>query len=105
GLVSEVWLMSEGNAFMVVESMRALETGEIAPVHGRLPLPQRVREVISGRLERLSPRARQIIAAAAIVGREFDFALLERAAALGEVQTTAGVEELVRQGVIHGFGD
>jgi DNA-binding SARP family transcriptional activator len=104
-LANQVWLMSEGNPFMAVESMRALETGEIAPVHGRLPLPQRVREVISGRLERLSPRSRQIVAAAATIGREFDFALLERAAALGEFQTTAGVEELVRKGVIHGIDD
>jgi len=104
-LANQVWLMSKGNPFMVVESMRALETGEIAPVHGRLPLPQRVREVISGRLERLSPRARQIVAAAATIGREFDFTLLERAAALGELQTTAGVEELVRKGVIHGIDD
>jgi predicted ATPase len=104
-LANQVWLLSEGNPFMVVESMRALETGEIAPVHGRLPMPQRVREVISGRLERLSPRARQIVAAAATIGREFDFALLERAAALGEFQTTAGIEELVRKGVIHGIDD
>ena len=104
-LVNQVWLLSEGNPFMVVESMRALESGEIAPVHGRLPLPQRVREVISGRLERLSPRARRIVAAAATIGREFDFTLLERAAALGEVQTTAGVEELVRKRMIHGLGD
>src|SRR5262245_17546804 len=104
-LANQVWLMSEGNPFMVVEGMRALETGGISSVQGRLPLPQRARGVISGRLERLSPRARQIIAAAAIVGREFDFALLEHAAALGEVQCTAGVEELVRKGVIHGIGD
>jgi DNA-binding SARP family transcriptional activator len=104
-LANQVWLLSEGNPFMVVESMRALETGEIAPVHGRLPLPQRVREVISGRLERLSPRARHIAAAAATIGREFDFGLLERAAALGELRITAGVEELVRKGVIHGIGD
>ena len=104
-LANDVWLMSEGNPFMVVESMRALETGEIAPVYGRLPLPQRVREVISGRLERLSSRARQIVAAAATIGREFDFALLERAAALGEFHTTTGVEELVRKGVIHGIED
>jgi DNA-binding SARP family transcriptional activator/tetratricopeptide (TPR) repeat protein len=104
-LANQVWLLSEGNPFMVVESMRALESGEIAPVHGRLPLPQRVREVIAGRLERLSPRARQIVAAAATIGREFDFALLERAAALNEFQTTAGVEELVRKRMIHGRGD
>ena len=104
-LANQVWLLSEGNPFMVVESMRALESGEIAPVHGRLPLPQRVREVIAGRLERLSPRARQIVAAAAIIGREFDFALLERTATLGEPQTTAGVEELVRKRVIQGIGD
>jgi DNA-binding SARP family transcriptional activator len=104
-LANQVWLLSEGNPFMVVESMRALETGEIASVHGRLPLPQRVREVISARLERLSPRVRQIVAVAATIGREFDFALLERAAALSELQITAGVEELVRKGVIHGIGD
>lgn len=104
-LANQVWLMSEGNPFVVVESMRALETGEIAPMHGRLPLPRRVRELISGRLERLSPRARHVVAAAAVVGRQFDFALLERAAALGEFQTTTGVEELVRKGVIHGIGD
>jgi len=104
-LADQVWRLSEGNPFMVVESMRALETGEIAPVHGRLPLPQRVREVISGRLERLSPRARQIVAVAATIGREFDFTLIERAGALGEFPTTDGVEELVRKRVIHGIGD
>src|SRR5262245_28706256 len=104
-LANQVWLLSEGNPFMVVESMRALETGEIAPVHGRLAMPQRVREVISARLERLSPRARQIVAVAATIGREFDFALLERAAALSELQITTGIEELVRKRVIHGIGD
>src|SRR5262249_44165056 len=40
-----------------------------------------------------------------IIGREFDFALLERTATLGEPQTTAGVEELVRRRVIQGIGD
>jgi len=104
-LANQVWLMSEGNPFMVAESMRALETGEIASVHGRLPLPQRVLEVVSRRLERLSPRARHVAAAAATIGGQFDFALLERAAALGEFQTTVGVEELVRKGVIHGIRD
>ena len=104
-LTNQIWLVSEGNPFIVVESMRALETGEIAPVHGRLPLPQRVREVIARRLDRLSSRARQIVAAAATIGREFDFALLERAAALGDVRTTAGVEELLRKHVIYGRGD
>jgi len=104
-LTNQIWLISEGNPFMIVESMRALETGEIAPEHGRLPLPQRVREVIVRRLDRLSSRARQILAAAATIGREFDFALLERAAALGELRTTAGVEELIRKHVIYGRGD
>jgi DNA-binding SARP family transcriptional activator len=104
-LAEQVWRLSEGNPFIVVESMRALETGEITPVHGRLPLPRGVREVISGRLERLSPRARLTVAVAATIGREFDFTLLERAGALGEFQTSDGVEELVRKRVIHGIGD
>src|SRR4029453_3117223 len=32
-LANQVWLLSEGNPFMVVESMRALESGGIASVH------------------------------------------------------------------------
>jgi tetratricopeptide (TPR) repeat protein len=104
-LADQVWDLSEGNPFMVVETMRALEAGEIPAEHSRLPLPQRVREVIAGRLKGLSRRAQDLAAVAATIGREFDFVLLQRAAALGGSQTAEGVEELVRTGVIQGVGE
>ncbi len=40
-----------------------------------------------------------------VIGREFEFALLERAGGFGEDETAAGVEELVRRRVLHGLGE
>lgn len=104
-LGEQVWAVSEGNPFMVVETMRALQEGTTPEGASRLPLPERVREVIAGRLERLSERSQHLVAVAAVVGREFDFALLERAAGLGEREAAEGVEELVRRRVLTGVGE
>jgi hypothetical protein len=74
---------------MVVETMRARsedQTGE-ADI---LRTPGRVRDVIAARLERLSERARQLAALASAIGQEFDFALLDRAAAIGTHATAEG---------------
>ncbi|NIM07084.1 MAG: hypothetical protein GTN65_16050, partial [Armatimonadetes bacterium] len=79
-----VWASSEGNPFIVVETMRAHQEGDGLEVQSRLPLPEQVRAVIAQRLERLSDRAKQLVPAAAIIGRDFDFAVLGRASALGE---------------------
>jgi tetratricopeptide (TPR) repeat protein len=42
---------------------------------------------------------------AAVIGREFDFALLPRAAGLDPDDAAAGVEELVRRRILHGVGE
>ncbi|MFQ5684200.1 MAG: BTAD domain-containing putative transcriptional regulator [Candidatus Binatia bacterium] len=97
-----VWASSEGNPFIVVETMRALQEGDGLQVQGSVPLPKRVRAVVAQRLERLSKRAKQLVAVAAVIGRESDFAVLERASGLGEAETAEGVEELVRRRVLHG---
>ncbi|MFQ5897882.1 MAG: AAA family ATPase [Candidatus Methylomirabilia bacterium] len=104
-LAEVVWAVSEGNPFMVVETMRALEEGGMPQAPGIVPLPQRVRTVIAGRLERLSARGRELVAAAAVIGRQFDFALLQRAAGLAEREVAEGVEELVRRRVLSGAGE
>ena len=41
---------------------------------------------------------------AAVIGREFEFPLLRRAAQIDEREAAEGVEELVRRGVLHGVG-
>jgi len=101
----QVWEASGGNPFIVVETMRAIGEGVAIVSSGGMPLPTRVREMIARRLDRLSEKARELVRVAAVIGREFEFVLLQRAAGLGEQEAAAGVEELVRRRVIHGVGD
>jgi DNA-binding SARP family transcriptional activator len=104
-LDSQVWTLSEGNPFMIVETLRAVgERGRARP-SGRLPLPDRIRKVVLGRLERLTEGAQRLVAAAAVIGREFEFTLLRRVGGLGERQTAEGVEELVRRGLLRAAGE
>src|SRR5262249_48690803 len=50
----QVWRASEGNPFMIVETVRALHEGERIDPTGPLLTPPRVREMITARLDRLS---------------------------------------------------
>jgi DNA-binding SARP family transcriptional activator len=104
-LEEQVWAVSEGNPFVAVETTRALQVGTARPDAGTLPLPQRVRELTISRLERLSDRARELASVAAVIGREFEFVLLQRAGRLDEYATAKGVEELVRRHVLRGAGE
>jgi DNA-binding SARP family transcriptional activator/ABC-type cobalamin/Fe3+-siderophores transport system ATPase subunit len=104
-LTAQVWATSEGNPFVAVEALRALREGMKLQAWARLTVPQRVRDLVTARVERLSDRARQLLAVAAVVGREFDFTLLQRASGLTERDAAAGVEELVRRRMLHGVDD
>jgi len=103
-VAKQVWALSEGNPFVVVETIRALHEGHRFEA-STIALPARVREGIAGRLERLSPRARDLVAVAAVIGREFEFRLLEGASGLDPAAAADGVEELVRRGILHGIGE
>ena len=96
----EVWRASDGNPFVVIEAIRALQQG--IPLHGpgALALAERVRRVVIRRLDRLSEGARELAAVGAVIGRNFEFSLLQHAAGLDEAATAAGVEELVRRQVL-----
>ena len=61
--------------------------------------------LLSARLERLSERGRHIAALASAIGQEFDFALLDRAAAIGTHATAEAVEELVARRLLHAVGE
>jgi DNA-binding SARP family transcriptional activator len=104
-LGEQVWTVSEGNPFVIVETTRALEEGRVPGTPGELPLAPRVREVIAARLDRLTPRAEHLLAVAAVIGREFSFPLLQRAGGAGEADAAQGVEELVRRRLLHAVGE
>src|SRR5262245_55923737 len=85
--------------------MRAVDQGVPSPGSGKPSLPERVREVIARRLERLSEPSRHLVAVAAVVGREFEFALLPRATGMDEGRAAAAVEELVRRHLWQAVGN
>lgn len=103
-LEAQIWRVSAGNPFVVVETLRVLERVTVLDSTA-LPLPERVREVITASLGRLSVRARELANVAAVIGRDFDFALLQRASGLTDRDAASGAEELVRQRVLHGVGE
>ena len=104
-LGEQAWAASEGNPFVAVETVRDHAEGAMVAHERGLALPERVREIVGRRLERLSERGQSLAAVAAVIGREFEWALLERAAGLGEEHTASAVEELVRRHILHGVGE
>jgi predicted ATPase len=101
----QVWRLSEGHPFVAVETVRAIAEGATPRPTQDAPLPRRVHELITSRIERATPAARELTAVAAVIGREFDFALLNQAAGGAEADAARSVEELVRRRVLHGIGE
>jgi DNA-binding SARP family transcriptional activator len=113
-LGEEAWGASAGNPFVVVETVRAHAQGIGLRAHlpgagpsapGSSTLPQPVRQLVARRLDRLSERGRLLTTVAAVIGREFEFLLLRRAAGLGDAEAAEGMEELVRRRVLQGVGE
>src|SRR5262245_48276005 len=96
--------MSEGNPFVVIEAMRTTQAGQ-ATTDVRAVVPETVRAMTRSRLRRLSERGQRLVAVAATIGREFDFALLHGAAGSDELHTAEGLEELVRAHVVRERGE
>jgi class 3 adenylate cyclase len=95
---------TEGNPFFVEETLRHLaETGSYYRREGRwvtdaksiseLGIPEGVRDVIGRRLSRLSETTNRVLAAAAVLGREFEFEVLTAMSELGEDAILSAVEE------------
>ncbi len=86
-LVKLVFEETRGNPFFVEELYKHLdEEGKVYDASGQfrldvkideLDVPDKVRLVVGRRLDRLGKLGRQILTAAAVIGRSFDFKLLE----------------------------
>ncbi|MGH8971717.1 MAG: ATP-binding protein [Acidimicrobiia bacterium] len=96
---------TEGNPFFVREVLRHLtETGAVEPSTGRwvadrslaeLGIPEGVREVVGRRLSGLSSEANRILQSAAVIGPEFEVAVLAAAASFAEDALVGTLEEAV----------
>src|SRR5262249_14440835 len=104
-LAERLWTTSEGNPFVLVELVRVLREGAVSADASTLPLPERVQGAIAHRLGRLGERERHVVGAAAVIGREAAFPLLQHVAGLPERAVAEAVEQLVARGVLHVVGD
>jgi TolB-like protein/DNA-binding SARP family transcriptional activator/Tfp pilus assembly protein PilF len=105
-LEDRVWTLSEGNPFVIVESLReALDTARGPSLPDLPAVPEKVRELILGRFERLSDAAQHLLATAAVIGRDFEFRLLQRGADVGEAEAASALEALVRAHILHSIGE
>jgi DNA-binding SARP family transcriptional activator len=105
------WLAqnSEGIPYILSELVRyARENGillddgavNLTALSASPTVPQTVYALIHSRLARLSDGARRVLDAAVAVGREFDFEVVARAAALSETAALDALDELRAAGLI-----
>jgi len=105
------WLMSnsEGNPYVLAELVRHARENRWLDARGVLNLnaisaspivPQTIYSLIQSRMARLSDAARRVLDVAVAIGREFDFDLVARAAALSEVAALDALDELRAAGLI-----
>jgi tetratricopeptide (TPR) repeat protein len=101
----QVWRTSEGNAFMAVETAQTLADPRGGEAGDPALIPGRVRDLVAGRLARLSPGARRVVALAATIGRQFEFPLIREASEVAEAEVAEGMEELVRRRIFQQSGE
>lgn len=89
---------SEGQPFFLVEYLRLLQSDQ--ELRGEWTMPASVRELLHSRLAHVGETARQLLSAAAVIGRSFDFDTLRDVSGRGEEESIAGLEELLAQGLI-----
>ena len=95
-LAARLYEETEGVPFLVVEYLRAL-----APAaEGEWPLPAAARDVLRARLAPVGEVSRQVLAAAAVIGRSFDVDTVRTASGRGDEETVTALEELVRRGIV-----
>ncbi len=109
-VAGEVHELTEGNPFLVIELWRELvESGALVVVDGTARLsrplaevasPEAVREVVSQRLDRLDPVTTSVLQLAAVVGPDFDLALIRVGAGGDESSLLAAVDLAEQSGMI-----
>jgi hypothetical protein len=100
--VSGVLALTRGNPFLVVEAARAL-VEQRDGLRGHL-VTRGARNAIASRLTRLSPAAVEGVRAAAVVGQEFDLAVVAAMTGIDDIDPLGWVGEAERAGLVEPAG-
>lgn len=110
-----LFVETEGNALFLNELLQSLleegqlvedDTGRWRPARGAdledvaLRLPETVQTVIESRCRGASDAAQDVLGAAAVIGRSFDVALLQRAGAVGTATLLDALDELLARRLV-----
>lgn len=100
-LADAVYARTEGNPFFAREIIALLlADGRLHHPPDELPLPDGVRETIRRRLEPLPEHVVGVLELAAIIGRTFSLASLERASPLGRDRVLSALDEAAALGLV-----
>jgi DNA-binding CsgD family transcriptional regulator/tetratricopeptide (TPR) repeat protein len=105
GISAAVFRESEGNPLFMVELVRLIVAEgrwHSAAAGPRLGLPQSIVQVIGRRLDRLSAECYRVLSVAAVIGREFELPLLQRATDLDSIGLLDLLEEAESARVLSG---
>jgi predicted ATPase/DNA-binding SARP family transcriptional activator len=96
---------TEGLPLFLTEYLAAVEKGDLGVEDDTWTLPGGVQDLLRTRLGTVGETAGQVLAAAAVVGRSFDFDTVRSASGRGEEETLDALEELTSRGLIREVGD
>ncbi|HEX6797536.1 MAG TPA: AAA family ATPase [Ktedonobacterales bacterium] len=91
---------TEGVPFFVVEYLSALAQEDTPAERESWSLPGGIRELLHSRLRTVEGTSAQVLAAAAVIGRWFDFETLRVVSGRGEEETISALEELLARGLV-----
>ncbi|MBI3977827.1 MAG: AAA family ATPase [Chloroflexi bacterium] len=100
-LTKRLYQETEGLPFFLVEYLTAMARDTQAVGRADWSLPGGVRDLLRARLAAVGQTASQLLSAAAVIGRSFDFDTLREASGRSEEETVAALEELIGQGLVH----
>lgn len=100
-LLDTLYELTEGNPFFVEEVALALPAASVGEPQPRaIPIPRSVQEAVRQHSARLSPSARDLLTLAAVHGRRFSFAVLQRTTGRDEARLLSDLKELINAQLI-----
>jgi predicted ATPase/DNA-binding SARP family transcriptional activator len=99
GLAGRLYEETEGLPFLLAQYLAAIAERGVAEER-EWSLPLQARELLLSRIGSASDVAQQVLAAAAVLGRSFDFETVREASGRSVEETVVALEELIRRGLI-----
>lgn len=104
--VQRLYQETEGNPFFIVEYLENLLQKPVKgesfsqPGENLWSMPASVRNLLQARLLEVGELGTQLLSAAAVLGRSFDFSILREISGRSEIETITGLEILLKLGLI-----